>query len=272
MIVFPNCKINLGLQVLRKRSDGYHDLQTVFYPISLHDALEVIESGNTTNLHVSGNVINTEPEENICIKAFNLLKKDFTTLPTIDIYLHKTIPSGAGLGGGSADGAFMLLLLNSKFNLKLSESDLLHYALQLGSDCPFFIKNVPSLATGRGEGLRSVTLTLSEYSIVLVNPGINVSTAWAFSQLRPEEDREELIEMIQLPLSQWKENVHNDFEEPIFRQYPEIKNVKESLYRKGAIYASMTGSGSTVYGLFEKQHKPDVDFPAHYFHVQIDLH
>lgn len=269
MIVFPNCKINLGLHILEKRPDGFHNLETVFYPVKLQDGLEIIQtSSKEIEFTTSGLKIETGNKENICVQAYHLLKKDFPDLPLAKIHLHKVIPTGAGLGGGSADGAFTLLLLNKKLNLELSEEQLMNYALQLGSDCPFFIKNKSCLATGRGEILEEISLNLSSYKIVLVNPGIHINTAWAFSQLKLQE-KKSIKEVIQLPVEQWKNNLQNDFEEVVFTKYPEIKSIKEKMYGQGAVYASMSGSGSSVYGLFEKDSNPILDFPEHYLAKEI---
>ncbi len=267
MIVYPNCKINLGLHILQKRADGFHDLQTVFYPVALQDGLEVIQNAAGTDVEVttSGLAIDVQPHDNICYKAYQLLKKDFPRLPAVKIHLHKVIPSGAGLGGGSADAAFTLILLNKKFGLGLSEEQLIAYALQLGSDCPFFIINEPCFATGRGEELEKIHLDLSAYQMVLVNPKIHINTGWAFSRITPNPQRESLKNIISLPVQQWKEQLTNDFEEAVFSQYPEIKKIKEQLYQQGAVYASMSGSGSTVYGLFLKNDLPQLNFPSHYF-------
>jgi 4-diphosphocytidyl-2-C-methyl-D-erythritol kinase len=253
VVLFPNCKINLGLNIIRKREDGYHDLETVFYPIALKDALEAIRTGeqgirfNSSGLTVAGN-----PDDNLCVKAYRLLKQDFPEIGGIEMHLHKQIPMGAGLGGGSADGAFALLLLNRLFALQLSEEQLIRYALQLGSDCPFFILNKPCLATGRGEIMRPVTLDLSPYRFLLINPGIHVSTARAFAGIQPHTPTQSVADIIQLPISQWKDLLVNDFEKNVAGAYPEVTAIKEELYAKGALYASMTGSGSTVYGIFEK--------------------
>jgi len=268
LIVFPNCKINLGLHILRKRNDGFHDLETVFYPLPLQDALEIIHHPSpTTDIAYSGSGLAVEGNlsDNICVKAYHLLKQDFPQLPPIKMHLHKTIPMGAGLGGGSADGAFTLLLLNKKFNLGISQEDLLRYALQLGSDCPFFIKNSPCYATGRGEVMEEIPLDLSAYKFAVVNPGIHVNTGWAFSQITPSGGKPSLKNSVQLPVVEWREKLTNDFEEPVSRQFPEIGNIKKTLYQQGAVYASMTGSGSTVFGLFHKEVEPALSFPAHYF-------
>lgn len=266
MISFPNCKINLGLHILRKRTDGFHDLETVFYPIPLQDALEVIhqpvDSKEAVAFTTSG--ITVESDSNICIKAYQLLQKDME-LPPVQMHLHKAIPIGAGLGGGSADGAFTLMLLNKKFNLQLQEDQLIKYAAELGSDCPFFIKNHPCFATGRGEQLEEITVDLTAYKIVLVNPQIHINTGWAFSHLTPDSNRTSLKEVIQRPVENWKDRLTNDFEVPIFLQYPEIGHIKNTLYQQGAVFAAMTGSGSTVYGIFGKDVPLHLSFPAHYF-------
>ncbi|RYZ55506.1 MAG: 4-(cytidine 5'-diphospho)-2-C-methyl-D-erythritol kinase [Chitinophagaceae bacterium] len=268
MIVFPNCKINLGLHILRKREDGYHDLQTVFYPLALKDALEVVRhTAPLTDIEYSSSGLPVQGDlaDNICLKAYHLLKQDFRDLPPVKLHLHKTIPMGAGLGGGSADGAFTLLLLNQKFNLGLSEESLLQYALQLGSDCPFFIRNRPCFASGRGEKMEDLPLDLSPYNFVLINPGIHVNTGWAFSQIRPSDKKPSLKDIVQLPPTEWKDRLTNDFEAPVTTQHPEIGAITTTLYEKGAIYAAMTGSGSTVFGLFPKDVKPAFTFPTHYF-------
>lgn len=272
MIVFPNCKINLGLHILQKRTDGFHDLETVFYPVALQDALEIVQSpssGSTIQFDTTGISIDSSTEDNICFKAYQLLKKDFPELPAVKMHLHKVIPSGAGLGGGSSDGAFTLLLLNKKFNLGLTEEQLIHYSLQLGSDCPFFIKNKPCYATGRGEKLEEIELDLMNYTIVLVNSQIHIHTGKAFSKITPSSQRTSIKEIIQRPIENWKELFKNDFEEVVFAEYPEVKEIKEQLYRQGAVYASMSGSGSTVFGLFEKNKDLKFDFPKHYFIRQI---
>lgn len=268
MIVFPNCKINLGLHILRKRSDGFHDLETVFYPIALQDALEVVQNSSPSpdiQLTTSGLKIDSSAEENICFKAYQLLKKDFPELPSIKMHLHKVIPSGAGLGGGSSDGAFTLTLLNKKFNLGLNEDQLIEYALLLGSDCPFFIKNKPCYGAGRGEKLNEIELNLLGYKLVLVNPGIHVHTGKAFSKIVPSDKRTSIKDIILEPIEKWKDVLTNDFEQSVFADYPEIKTVKETLYEQGAVYASMSGSGSSVYALFEKNAQLQFDFPSHYF-------
>ncbi len=269
MIVFPNCKINLGLHILRKRADGYHDLETVFYPIRFTDILELIpdhgKSGGSFFYTQSGMQIQGESADNLCVKAYHLLKKDFPELPPVKMHLHKVIPTGAGLGGGSADAAFTLRLLNDYFKLELAEEQLLQYALVLGSDCPFFILNKPAYATGRGELMKPVPTDLTGYTLVIVNPGIHVPTAKAFAGIRPALPEKSLKEIIAQPVSTWANDLVNDFEKPIFYQYPEIGAIKDELYRAGAIYASMSGSGSTIYGLFAEGKPLILNLPPEYF-------
>ncbi len=276
MIVFPNCKINLGLRVAGKRSDGYHDIETVFYPLSLKDALEINkpknQSGQEFELELFGDMVPGKTEHNLCYKAWQLLKNDFT-LPPLSMQLLKSIPTGAGLGGGSSDGAHALLLINAFCNLNLSSATLQHYALLLGSDCPFFIINKPCIATGRGEIMKEITLTLKDYYFVLVHPGIPVSTARAFEKLASNRQKDgasrkagpSLEKIIHLPVSAWKNNLINDFEAPVFEEYEALKIIRELLYEAGAEYASLTGTGSCVYGIFEDKKKPDLRrIPAHY--------
>ena len=266
MILFPHAKINLGLRVLQKRADGFHELHTLFYPVtSLRDALEMLPASQTT-LHISGAQVPGDLDSNLCVKAHDMLSKDYTAVKPVSIFLHKQIPVGAGLGGGSADGAFALMLLNRLFRLELTIEELLPYAAQLGSDCPFFLFESPCLASGRGEILTPLSLDLSDYQIILVNPGIHVNTGWAFKELdRTEEEHYFQPEHGLPPITQWKHVMHNDFESVVFKAYPEIEAIKNLMYRQGAVYASMSGSGSTVYGLFPKSLKPDLHFPDHYW-------
>ena len=268
MVLFPNCKINLGLNIIGKRPDGYHNLETVFFPVNIQDALEVIKSDNTkdeVDISLSGVSIKGNHEDNLCFKAFALLKKDFPQLPAIMVHLHKTIPTGSGLGGGSANGASMLKLLNQKFALGLSTEQLLNYALQLGSDCPFFIINKPCFATGRGELLEPVSIDLSGYKFVFIIPDIHVSTSEVFSLIKPSPHSKSVKQVIQQPIETWKKELRNDFEEPVFEKYPELKSIKAKMYESGAIYASMSGSGGTVYGMFRKETEFQNDFPETYF-------
>jgi 4-diphosphocytidyl-2-C-methyl-D-erythritol kinase len=258
MISFPNCKINLGLHITRKRADGYHDLATVFVPVPWRDIIEVVSdkwivgSKEKAEINITGLSVPGDTTSNLCIKAWELLKKDFPDLPPVHIHLHKIIPMGAGLGGGSADGAFVLKMLNEKYALGLSSSQLIAYALQLGSDCPFFIHNKPCFATGRGEILEPINLDLSNYQILLINPGIHINTKWAFEQITPQQPPRDLREVLTLPISEWKHYLYNDFEAPVAKANPIITTLKESLYADGALYAAMSGSGSTIFGIYDK--------------------
>ncbi len=268
MVAFPNAKINLGLHILGKRNDGFHNLATIFVPIKLHDVIEVIESNNeneSITYSQSGSEISGNIKDNLCIKAYQLLKQDFPNLPAVIMHLHKQIPMGAGLGGGSADGAFMLNLLNKKFNLNIDLESLAKLSLQLGSDCPFFIYNKPAYATGRGEVLTQIDLVLSKYSILIVNPGIHINTGWAFKSLELSQNHNDLLNVIHEPIENWKSNLKNDFEVPIFNEYPEIAQLKQQLYDSGALYAAMSGSGSTVFALFENKLKQEIKFPNSYY-------
>ena len=270
MVSFPNCKINLGLNVLRKRNDGYHDLETVFYPLPFCDILEIITAKGPTDLINTG-IQTGSPHENLCIKAYELLKKEFPALPNIHIFLHKLIPAGAGLGGGSSDAAFMLRLLNQKFRLNIPDDKLFDYALTLGSDCPFFILNRPAFAASRGEKLENYDISLSGYKIVIVHPGISLSTASMFNEVDPAEPAVSIKETLTLPVQDWKYQLINDFEKPVFRRYPEIKKIKELLYEGGALYAALSGSGSAVYGIFDTSVNIKIVFPGHYLVKEIML-
>jgi len=257
VISFPNAKINLGLNIIRKRADGYHDLETCFYPLQINDVVEVIQQNITSDsasviFSSSGLLIDGDEQNNLCIKAYQLLKKDFPALPAIKMHLHKNIPMGAGLGGGSADGACVLQLLNEKFNLQLSQQQLIDYALQLGSDCPFFIVNKPCFATSRGEQMELISLDLSAFKFLMVNPQIHVATGWAFKHIQPAVPATSIKTIIQQPIETWKAALINDFEEAVFKEYPSIHAIKNELYQMGAVYVSMSGSGSTLFGIFKK--------------------
>ena len=272
MVVFPNCKINIGLRIGSKRADGFRNLSTIFIPIPLTDAVEIIPATSANGKQViysqSGIAIDGNEADNLCIKAYYLLQKDFPQLPAVRMHLHKNIPMGAGLGGGSADASFTLQLLNKQFQLNLSTTQLIDYSLQLGSDCPFFIINKPCIATGRGEILEELLLDLSSYTIMLVNPGIHINTGWAFKQLQlsgTESAPDNLTALIKEPIDSWKNDLTNDFELPVFHLHPEIKKIKEVLYSNGAKYAAMSGSGSTIFGIFEKDCIPTIKFPESYF-------
>lgn len=263
MVLFPNCKINLGLHILQQRSDGFHDLETVFYPLPLQDALEIVTADEPIFSH-SGIEIPGDAGDNLCRKAYQLLKQDFPQLPAIHIHLHKHIPIGAGLGGGSADGAFTLRILNIKYNLGIAEEKLEQYAASLGSDCAFFIKNTPCLARGRGEIMTPLALHLDAWSFLLVHPGIHVDTGWAFGQLTPGRPAVSLDAIDWAHIGGWKEQLVNDFEAPVFAAYPVIGGIKEKMYRHGAVYATMSGSGSAVVGIFPKDEIPEMRWEEHY--------
>ena len=255
MITYPNAKINLGLNIVEKRPDGYHNLETIFYPINLQDALEVtkLEGEGEYNLKVSGVPIEGDPDNNLVVKAYRLLKKDFPDMAPINIHMYKHIPTGAGLGGGSADAAFMLKLLNQKFKLNLSTEKLEEYAAILGADCAFFIQNKPVFATGIGNIFEEINLSLKGYYIVLVKPDIFVSTKDAFANIHPKQPTHSLKEIVRMPVETWRATMKNDFEESVFHKFPEIAAIKDKLYDLGAIYASMSGSGSSVFGIFREQ-------------------
>lgn len=268
MITFPNVKINLGLSITEKRPDGYHNLETVFYPVALEDALEIRTSPETDrkfSLHQHGMEITGNPEDNLVVKAYLLLDKDFH-LPPVEIHLYKHIPSGAGLGGGSSDAAFMLKLLNEHYHLNLTEERLEAYAAILGADCAFFIKNKPTFAEGIGNIFSPVELSLNGYQIMIVKPNVFVSTREAFSNIRPHHPEYPVKEVIKRPVTEWKDTLINDFEASVFPQHPIIREIKEELYRQGAIYASMSGSGSSVFGLFASGSSlPEIDWGTDVF-------
>lgn len=247
MITFPNAKINLGLHVLCKREDGFHEIETVFFPVKLHDSLEIMEA-EELKFHYHGPGI---AGENLVMEAYRLLKAKHN-LPPVEIFLLKHIPAGAGLGGGSSDTAHALLMLNEMFQLKISPAELEALAATLGSDCAFFIRNTPAIATGRGEILEDIELDLSAYRIELFHPRIHVSTAQAYGMITPDDSRPSLREIISQPVSAWKNILVNDFEKVVFEKHPTIRAAKEEMYEKGAVYAAMSGSGSSVFGIFLK--------------------
>jgi len=269
MVVFPNAKINIGLYITGKRPDGYHDLLSLFYPLPIHDALEIVP-GNAEMHQIrfssSGLPVSGKTDDNLCVRAYRILQNDYPHLPSVDAHLLKKIPMGAGMGGGSADGSFMLMLLNRYFQLNIPEEALFEYALRLGSDCPFFILNKPAIARGRGEKLKLVHIDLSAYRILVVNPGIHVPTGWAFSQIKPREEVPPLEEWLQLPVPEWKNHIENDFFGPVAAAYPDIRALYDTIYASGAAFASMSGSGSTVFGLFPKEMNPTLHIPPGYFH------
>ena len=260
MISFPQAKINIGLKVIGKRSDGFHDIETIFYPIPLSDALEFVTiSGKTREdeLVVSGIDIKTRPEKNLIIKAIKKIRTSYS-VPTLKIHLHKVIPSGAGLGGGSSDAACILKSIIKRFRFPVSEPELKSIALETGSDCPFFLNPVPSFATGRGEILKSVKPLLEGYHLVLINPGFHISTREAYYNCHLSKPETSLEKLFSHEISDWKKYIVNDFEDFVFKVYPKVGELKSALYKLGAVYCSMTGSGSSVYGIYEKKPKiPD---------------
>ncbi|SDC18016.1 4-diphosphocytidyl-2-C-methyl-D-erythritol kinase [Williamwhitmania taraxaci] len=250
MIAFPNAKINLGLRVVEKRLDGFHNIETIFIPIGLRDIIEVIPS-SFTSISFSGLVVDASAEENLCMRAYNLFKADIGC-GNVSIHLHKVIPFGAGLGGGSSDAAFTLKMLTTLFQSNISTRKLKEMAGLLGSDCPFFIDNRPAIAQGKGEILEPVSLALKGYHLVLVNPGVHVSTKEAYSCVRPRKHETSLLSLIAEPVHRWQGLISNDFEESVFQAHPVVAQLKQEILNNGAIYASMSGSGSSVFGLFEK--------------------
>lgn len=267
MISFPNAKINIGLNIVEKRVDGFHNLESIFVPSQLNDILEITEiQGSETIFKNTGLLIDGSPENNLCMKAYNLIKEDFP-IPAVRIHLHKLIPFGGGLGGGSADASFTLKLLNDLFQLKISEEKLLKYAEKLGSDCSFFIYNTPCYATKKGEVLEQIKLELNGLYLAIINPGFPIGTKEAYAGIVPKKREESLKEIIQLPIEEWKNHIQNDFEKNAFKLYPEIEIIKHSLYKKGALYASMSGSGSSLFALFNE--KPNLFEYSNYFvHIE----
>ncbi len=281
-MIFPTAKINLGLNIVGKRPDGYHDLETVFYPIPLCDSLEILPAiGDHTVFNTSGLPIPGNPESNLVTRACELLSSRFLSgqsqpvpsssfiapiSPHFLVHLHKAIPMGAGLGGGSSDGAFAIKLLDQLMGLHLSAKEMERFALEIGSDAPFFIENKPVFATGRGDQFTPCSIDLSGFYIVVVKPDVHLSTAEAYAMITPKQPVTPIHEVITRGLDQWKELLTNDFEEPVFKRYPAIAQIKQELYEAGAAYASMTGSGSAVYGLFREDPPFGVQkFPGCFF-------
>lgn len=249
MILFPHAKINIGLDVLSKRNDGYHEISSLFYP--LKDYCDILEITEQEYFSFESSGVEIPDGENLCEKAYNLLKKDFS-FANVHIHLHKQIPIGAGLGGGSADAAFILRGLNELFSLGISIKKLEEYALSLGADCPFFIEDSPKYVEGIGEKLNPIDLDLSSYELRLIDPEIHVSTKESYIGITPQNPETHLRELIKTPIENWKGKIKNNFETSIFEQHPKLKNIKEQLYKDGAIYASMSGSGSVIYGILER--------------------
>lgn len=270
MLVFPNCKINLGLNIIKKREDGYHDIETVFYPVNWCDALEIIEVKDQSEPFIfseSGLIINGKKEDNLIFKAWKLIT-ELKAIPPIKVHLHKNLPMGAGLGGGSADAAFFINLIDEKFDLHLSYPQKIELASKLGSDCSFFITNEPVLATKKGNVFSPISIDLSNYYILVVYPNIHSNTKNAYDGIVPKPSQTNLRYAIEnQPVTEWKKVLVNDFEETVFIKYPQIKTLKDSFYDNGALYACMSGSGSSVFGIFDKE--PVIKFdPAYKFYLQ----
>ncbi len=271
MIAFPNCKINIGLNIVAKRSDGFHDIETVFYPLSLCDALEVLPAttpGDEDEFILEGMSLEGDPQQNLCMKALRLMRSVVHIDPVKMVLLKKT-PSGAGLGGGSADAAFTLKMLNSYYNAGLTDDQLKAMAAQLGSDCSFFISDTPAYAYGKGDQLEEVTINLQGYTLVLVKPPVFVSTAEAYRGVTPLPSAISLKTMIQQPISAWRGTIKNDFEKNIFSHYPVIAAIKDVMYDMGALYASMSGSGSSVFGIFDRPMAVSNRFPDCFYHEEV---
>lgn len=250
MVSFPNAKINIGLNVVEKRQDGFHNIETVFYPVELCDVIEFIENPNETIFNNTGIKVEGNNENNLIIKACNLLRNKYP-IPHLSLHLHKIIPMGAGLGGGSSDAAFTIKSLTNYFKIGLTNEEQEELASRLGSDCAFFIRNRPIFAYEKGNKFKDIELSLIQYNVVIVYPHIHVSTQEAYSSVKPAQPDKSLLEAIKLPIGMWKDHIKNDFETGVFKKHPLLKEIKDELYSKGAVYASMTGSGSAIYGFFE---------------------
>lgn len=251
MLAFANAKINLGLNITEKRTDGYHNIETVFYPVKLNDVVELTDAGESTCV-VKGIAVPGDAQDNLCLKAFRALQKDFN-LPEQQITLLKNIPVGAGLGGGSSDAANLIKLVSDKFKLGLSVAVMQDYARALGADCAFFIENQPVFAFGKGDEFEPIAIDLSNYHLVLVKPAVQVSTAAAYAGIKPVIPTRSVKDLIHLPVETWKAHLKNDFEDSVFSKYPEIEQIKTKLYQSGALFSLMSGSGSCVYAIFEQQ-------------------
>ena len=265
MLTFPNAKLNLGLYVTARRPDGFHTLETVFVPLPWTDALELLPAipGQSTSLGLSGRPIPGAPETNLCVRAYALLQADFPQLPPVQLHLHKVVPIGAGLGGGSADAAFALKAANELFGLNLPTDALEGYARRLGADCAFFIQNKPVLAREKGDVFEPISLDLAGTACVVVYPGLHISTAEAYARIMPHAPAHPLREALGGPIGTWRHTVANDFETALTPTYPVLAAIKQQLYAAGATYASLSGSGSAVYGLWPGQPEaPALPWPA----------
>jgi 4-diphosphocytidyl-2-C-methyl-D-erythritol kinase len=268
LLTFPNAKLNLGLYVTAKRPDGYHSLETVFVPLPWADVLEVLPAPKgqlASDLTLTGRPIPGELATNLCLKAYELLKADFQDLPAVQMQLHKIVPIGAGLGGGSADAAFALRTISDVFGLNLTTEQLENYARRLGADCAFFIQNTPRLAQEKGDVFESIDLNLTSTPCVVVYPGLHISTAQAFAGIVPQAPAQPLRAALAEPMANWRHTIFNDFEQSLAPTYPVLAEIKQQLYDAGAAYASLSGSGSAVYGLFPGlAEAPALAWPAEY--------
>jgi 4-diphosphocytidyl-2-C-methyl-D-erythritol kinase len=261
MVSFPPCKINLGLNVISKRPDGFHDITTCFYPVPWNDVLEVVPSARFS-FAASGDPVPGAAADNLCVRAYEMLQKDFRLKP-VAIHLHKVVPIGSGLGGGSSDGAHTLRLLNDIFGLSLTDTQLQEYAARLGSDCAFFIRDKPMLGQGRGEILSDINLSLKGTWVVIVKPEVHISTAEAFAGIKPKSPAADLRATLERhPVTAWKNMLHNDFEDLLFAKFPVMDALKKKLYAFGADYASLSGSGSAVFGLFKTEPNLQKEFES----------
>ena len=256
MILFPSAKINLGLNVLFKREDGFHEIDSCMLSIPLLDVLEILPSEHF-EFKQTGLKIDSTDANNLIVRAYELFKSKFN-LPPVYMHLQKHIPMGAGLGGGSADASYTLIGLNQLFDLKLTEKELMDFAGHLGSDCPFFILDKPQIASGRGEILNEFTLNLNGYFLKVINPGLHIGTKEAYEGVQFSEQNKSVKDILNQPMETWKNDLKNDFETSAFQKYPQLAEIKKQLYNEGSIYASMTGSGSTLYGIFKV--KPELTF------------
>lgn len=261
MVAFPPCKINLGLNILARRPDGYHDISTCFYPVPWTDMLEIIPA-DVFDFSITGNNVPGDLSDNLCVKAYQLLKK-YYGIPFVRMHLHKILPTGAGLGGGSSDAAYTLRLLNQVFHLNIAPEVLVSYAAKLGSDCAFFLQDKPMMGQGRGEQLSTINFSLKGKFLMVVKPPVHISTAEAYAGVRPAQPKIGIHEVLQKPLSEWRDLLVNDFESSIFEKHPDLLKIKETLYQLGAVYASMSGSGSSLFGIFEQKPTAPFSFSAY---------
>lgn len=271
MIAFPCVKINLGLYISGKRTDGFHDIKSIFYPVPFGDMVEVISSGESPRLYASGIPVPGKVSDNLCMKAYDLIREKHG-LPGSKVFLHKLIPIGSGLGGGSSDAVAVLKLCNEHFGLELDKSELKDYAAELGSDCPFFVDEKPALVSGRGDKMKDAEIDLDGFSIIIVHTGNPISTAEAYRNVEYQQPDINLEELHNIPLKLWRKKLQNCFEPFAFEKYPELENIKKRFYNSGAIYASMTGSGSAIFGIYDKKIDENTLFPKKdYFVKRIQL-